>query len=115
MSSECEVEDPEKAGPASGAILVGQWKLVTNGSTGTADAQALPGKRRARRRSGEDLVELFHLAEDPYEKQNLGARHPQKDQGLRARYEALARQAVPPKTRPKPPGFRSPEVWGENQ
>ena len=34
---------------------------------------------------------------------------------LRARYDALARQAVPPKTRPQPPGFQSPKVWGQRE
>ena len=97
--------------PASGAIPVGQWKLVINGSRGTADAQALPGKRRARRQRGDELVELFHLAEDPHEKTNLASRHPHKVQGLRARYEALARQAVAPKTRPKPPGLGTPVMF----
>lgn len=103
------------AAPDSGAILVGQWKLVINGSIGTADAQALPAKRRAKQRSGDELVELFNLAEDPYEKENLAGKHPDKVQQLRAAYEAFARQAVPPKTRPKPPGFRSPKVWGQYQ
>ncbi|MBN2475859.1 MAG: arylsulfatase [Pirellulales bacterium] len=102
------------AAPASGAILVGPWKLVINGSTGTADAQVLPGKRRARRQGGDELVELFDLAADPYEKENLAAKQPEQVQQLRARYEALARQAVPPKIQPKPPGFQSPKVWGEN-
>ena len=102
------------AAPASGAILVGQWKLVIHGSTVTADAQALPAKRRAKGRSSQELVELFDLAEDPYEKENVAATHPDKVRELRARYEAFAREAVPPKTRPKPPGFQSPKVWGEN-
>jgi hypothetical protein len=60
------------------------------------------------------LVELFNLADDPSEKENLADERPDKVQQLRAAYEALARQAVPPKTRPKPPGFQSPKVWGEN-
>jgi hypothetical protein len=32
---------------------------------------------------------------------------------LRARYDAYARQAVPPKSRPMPADFQSPKVWGE--
>jgi len=103
------------AAPASGAILVGRWKLVINGSIGTADAQALPAKRRAKRQRSDELVELFNLAEDPYEKESLADEHPDKVRELRAAYEAFARQAVPPKTRPKPPGFQSPKVWGEDQ
>ena len=95
------------AAPASGAILVGQWKLVINGSIGTADFQA-------KRRRGDESVELFNLADDPSEKENLADKRPDKVRELRAAYEALARKAVAPKTRPKPPGFQSPKVWGEN-
>ena len=32
---------------------------------------------------------------------------------LRARYDAYAKQAVPPRSRPKAAGFQSPKVWGE--
>ena len=32
---------------------------------------------------------------------------------LLARYEALARQAIPPKAGPAAKGFRSPRVWGQ--
>jgi hypothetical protein len=32
---------------------------------------------------------------------------------LRAKYDAYARQAVPPKSRPKPKDFVAPKVWGE--
>jgi hypothetical protein len=38
---------------------------------------------------------------------------PEKVQELHARYDALARQAIPPKTAPASPGFQSPKVWGE--
>ncbi len=103
------------AAPASGAILVDQWKLVINGSIATADAQVLPAKRRARQRGGDELVELFNLAEDPGEKQNLAEGNPERVRQLRAAYEAFARQAAPPKIRPKPAGFQSPKVWGENR
>ena len=102
------------AAPKSGAILVGQWKLVINGSIGTAEAQALPAKPRAGQQDAEELIELFNLGEDPHEKENLAAGNPDKVRQLRARYEALARQAVGPKSRPKSPDFQSPKVWGEN-
>ena len=41
------------------------------------------------------------------------AANPAKVEELRARYNAFAREAVPPKVRPKPAGFQSPKVWGE--
>ena len=44
---------------------------------------------------------------------NLAEAKPDKLKELRARYDALAGQAVPPKVAPAVPGFRSPKVWGE--
>ena len=60
-------------------------------------------------------VELFNIAADPYEKENLASKNPQKLQELLGRYQAMAKQAVPPKNAPKPPGLRSPKVWEETE
>ena len=43
------------------------------------------------------MVELFNLADDPDEKSNLANKQPAKVEELRARYDALAKQAVWPK------------------
>jgi len=56
---------------------------------------------------------LFNLAQDPSERTNLAALHPNKIKELQASYDALARQAVPPKSAPRAAGFKSPRVWGE--
>ena len=104
------------AAPASGAILVGQWKLVIHGNIGADDNQPSVGQRAAKRKqAGDEGIELFNLATDPYEKDNLAVQHPDKVRELRQRYDALASEAVPPKNAPKAPGFRSPQVWGEMQ
>ena len=63
--------------------------------------------------SSAEVVELFNIAKDPNEITNLAETQPDKVKELRARYEALAGQAVPPKVAPAVPGFRSPTVWGE--
>jgi arylsulfatase A-like enzyme len=100
------------AAPNWGAIRMGNWKLVINGFRNSAEeakGQA-PGKGETPAR---DSLELFNLASDPNEKNNLAAQNPAKVQELRARYDALAREAVPPKFRPRPEGFQSPKVWGE--
>ncbi|MES2705673.1 MAG: arylsulfatase [Verrucomicrobiota bacterium] len=97
--------------PGNGAIRVGDWKLVINGSRPgdeEDDAKAKPAD------SGE-RVELFNLAEDISEKNDLSAAHPDKVKELRARYRILASQAVPPKPQPKPPGFETPAVWGQTK
>lgn len=102
------------AAPASGAILAGQWKLVIRGTVGTSDNQDAPRKARGKRGKGDaEPVELFNLASDPYEKENLASKHPDKVEQLRARYAQLAAQAAPPKNAPKAPDFQAPKVWGE--
>ncbi|MES2569957.1 MAG: arylsulfatase [Verrucomicrobiota bacterium] len=96
--------------PRGGAIRSGNWKLVLNGvetddeNSGADDTDTTAPTRKE---------ELFDLSIDLSEKQNLATRHPEKVRDLRARYEVYARQAVAPRTRPKPPGFRSPKVWGQ--
>jgi len=63
--------------PFRAAVRKGNWKLVWQAT--------LPSQ-----------VELFDLAQDPGEKTNLADRHPEVVAGLKARIEALAREAAPP-------------------
>jgi arylsulfatase A-like enzyme len=107
--------------PFNGAIRVGDWKLVLNGAQADneegPEAPATSAPRRPRQRkqaaaAGED-VELFNLAQDISEKHNLAATNPEKVKDLGKRYDAFAAQAVPPKSKPKAAGFKSPAVWGE--
>src|SRR5262249_32629971 len=90
-----------------GALRAGDWKLVL---TGPADGAA-PKKKKA---AAGAAVELFNLAEDPSEKNNLAAKHPEKVKELRTGYDAFAKQAVPAKGGgAQPAGFKAPKVWGE--
>jgi arylsulfatase A-like enzyme len=102
------------ATPTAGAIRVGDWKLIVRspGANPRDDAHAAEGAT-PKPGPGKGSVELFNLAEDPYEKRDLAKSRPDKVAELRARYDALAREAIPPKSAPKAPGFRSPRVWGE--
>jgi arylsulfatase A-like enzyme len=95
--------------PTSGALRAGDWKLVLNGASDRGEGEEAPQPNVAAR----PTVELFNLASDPYEKQNLAADHPERVKELRARYDAFAREAVPPRSRPKAADFQSPRVWGE--
>lgn len=96
------------ATPATGAIRVGDWKLVASGGYNeTLDIEA------GRARTAEATMELFNLADDPYEQHNLADKHPDKLKALRARYDALAAQAVPPRVKPRAADFVVPKVWGE--
>src|SRR6266511_2772802 len=97
------------ATPNTGAIRVGDWKLVLNGKVHADENEGERSPSEASLAS----VELFNLADDPYEKKNLAESDHEKVKELRARYDRLAAQAVPPKIKPKAADFKSPKIWGE--
>lgn len=105
--------------PGRGAIRMGDWKLVVGGNLADSDAASAavdaPKKgKQARAAAGAGgHIELFNLTEDISEKNNLADKHPEKVKELRARLDAFAQQAVPPKSSPKAAGFQTPKVWGE--
>ena len=80
----------------------------------TVTAQPKQSKK-AKEKKTTDVVELFNLADDPYEKTNLAERSPDRVKELRARYESYARQAVAPQSKPQDPTFKTPKVWGEKE
>jgi arylsulfatase A-like enzyme len=94
----------------SGAIRVGDFKLVTR-SAGDGGTGEPAGERAAR--GGQRQVELFNIAADPFEKQNIADANPDKVKQLQARLDALAAQAVAPKNKPQAKDFKVPAVWGE--
>jgi arylsulfatase A-like enzyme len=103
--------------PTAGSIRAGSWKLVINGNREHNDGRdpetgRVTGWIPERDKSAE-VVELFDLSKDPYEKTNLAAQQPDKVKELRSRYDSYARQAVAPKVAPAAKGFKSPAVWGE--
>jgi len=94
--------------PGTGALRMGAWKLILNGGVAAND---LSQSDTATSRTAQ--VELFNLADDPSEKNNLVAQHPDKVVELRARLDAFAREATKPKGERQPKNFTSPRVWGE--
>jgi hypothetical protein len=92
--------------PNTGAIRVGQWERIVR----TAEDDADGGPTR---KAGGPPIELFDLAADPYEATNLAQKHPDKVEQLKTRLDEFARQASAPKSKPKPPDFVTPAVWGE--
>jgi arylsulfatase A-like enzyme len=75
-----------------GAIRVGDWKLVVFG-------------RRA--------AQLFDLANDVSEKQDLAKEHPDKVKDLRARLERYREATLKvERVRARPAGFQTPKRWG---
>ncbi len=104
--------------PRGGAVRMGDWKLVRNGAIGANDLPDTPattGKKKGGKRAAPEAetLELFNLAADPGERENLAARHPEIVQRLAARLEAFTREALPPKAEAAPAGFRAPRVWGQ--
>lgn len=103
--------------PGNGAIRMGDWKLVLNGQVGAndnEDGEASPTrKKKGKAKAAKSQVELFNLADDLSEKMNLATQHPDKVAELKARLDAYAAEAVPPKSEAKPKGFVVPKVWGE--
>jgi arylsulfatase A-like enzyme len=99
--------------PGGGAIRVGDWKIVINGPTrsGLMDEDENSAARNGH--ASRETIELFNLADDPFEKHDLATAYPRKLAELLERYDALALQAATPKSALKRPGFRSPHVWGE--
>jgi arylsulfatase A-like enzyme len=98
--------------PTTGAIRMGDWKLILNGDAPGDDVETSGEPVRRRARAG-SRVELFNIAQDRSEKNNLAEQHPEKVRELQARYDELAREAAAPKNAPKPKDFQTPKVWGE--
>ena len=91
--------------PWSGALRVGDWKLVHNGAV---PANATKGPEK-------DTLELFHIGEDPGETTDRSADEPELFERLRKQLQGLRQEAVSPHLLPNeaPAGFQVPRVWGE--
>jgi arylsulfatase A-like enzyme len=94
--------------PNGGAIRSGDWKLVVR--NGPDDPDGNPPKKKKDAKAG---TELFNLKDDPFEKTNLAGKHPDKLKELQGKLAAFAKEAVPPKAKPRAPDFVVPKVWGE--
>lgn len=92
--------------PRNGAVRVGNWKVVRkNGADDPDDADNST--------VAEETIELFDLSADPYETHNLAKENAAKTAELVKTLEGFASQAIPPKSKPKPRNFKTPNVWGE--
>jgi arylsulfatase A-like enzyme len=94
--------------PAGGALRSGNWKIVVK--TGMDDD---PDGAPAKKKNAKGSTELYDLAKDPYEKENVAEANAEVVKQLRAKYDVFAKAAVTPKAKPKPAGFVTPKVWGE--
>jgi arylsulfatase A-like enzyme len=94
--------------PNAGAVRAGDWKLVVR--SGADDPDGGPAKK-----DGKEMVELFNLTDDPFEKTNLADKNPDRVAELKSALAGFAKQAVPPKAKPRPTDFVPPKVWGEKE
>src|SRR5678815_3320113 len=71
------IRDSYNVEPFRGGVRQGDWKLIWRTLIPTS-------------------VDLYNLAEDPYEKNNVAAAHPDKVAAMQARLEALGKEAAKP-------------------
>lgn len=91
--------------PFNGALRMGDWKLIHNGAV-AANATAKPKN---------ETWELFNIANDPSEKQDLKTDRAEIFAKMKAKLAELAESAVTPNIPPNqaPRRFQVPDVWGE--
>ena len=104
------------AAPKSGALRVGDWKLVVHeGKVNSAGAEKEEQQKEAQ--EGREVtprgIELFHLGSDPDERSNVAEAHPQRVQSMYKRLRKYQSEALEPKGEARPQGFVVPKVWGE--
>lgn len=85
--------------PTKGAIRIDDWKLVVNGNAPDPDDSEDAGKNAeiSKPPATKATLALFNLASDPSENKNLAEENSNQLKQLLSRYEALAKEAVPPK------------------
>lgn len=90
--------------PFHGAIRMGDWKLVHNGHAGANATTAADSEK----------WELFDLATDPFEQNDLSGKHPREFNRLKAKLAELAGEASAPHIAPtkKPQNYKAPKIWG---
>ncbi len=102
--------------PRNGAIRVGDYKLVINGHIREieGDGTDTPNTPATQKKiiPGQDSIELFDISKDISEVHDLSDEMPEKVKKLRAAYDAIAKEAVPPKQRRAAPDYKVPAVWG---
>ncbi len=86
--------------PTVAAIRVGDWKLLMNPNDKSAAAAesevGRAGQAKAKRAAKSDSFELYNLAKDIGESQNLVATEPERFSSLQAKLAELLQGAVPP-------------------
>lgn len=87
--------------PGKAAVRMGDWKLLLNASEKNAE------EAPADEAKSTGSVELYNLAEDIGERKNLAAERLDKVKELRAKLDALMKNAVPPGNAAAKPAVRN--------
>jgi arylsulfatase A-like enzyme len=77
-------------GPKTVAIRMGDWKLLVNPSSGDSEEAEGAGEQDAQGGG----IELYNLAKDIAEKQNLAAAQPERVKAMRARLDTMLADSV---------------------
>ncbi len=102
LTGEAALPSPDRTllldlGQRTAAARSGRFKLVVQGD-----------------RTGEPRAALYDLANDPSERNDVSADHPEATAALQAQLAAWDAEAVPSVVAPPrpPPGFTAPPIWG---
>ena len=90
--------------PFHGAIRKGDWKLIHNGHLDLIYLGLEPAEQK---------YELFNLADDPSEKNNIIDKYPEKFEELKKRLQIYRNQSTKPYITPNkmPKDFKVPKDW----
>ena len=103
-----------------GALRHGDWKIVIqrgNAAEGNGDDQPSTAdntpRRRNRQNGNAEQMELYNLANDPAEKNDLAEQQPAKLAELLKYYRTFEGEAQPALATADKKQLPTPEVWGE--
>ncbi len=82
--------------PERGAVRMGDWKLIVNGARPVPKTKAKARAKAATSPAPKDGIELYNLAEDIGEQENLAEQEPERVAAMRRKLAELLKDAVPP-------------------
>lgn len=82
--------------PEQAAIRMGDWKLIVHSGASLDEPDKGPAaKKRSAKKEAREPIGLYHLADDIGEENNLAEKEPARLAAMRARLDAMLKDAVP--------------------